>query len=55
MTEKEFTIFKQYAQAMVDEASARGLCEHKGQSYLLVTVDDVNKLFDRIKVLIEKE
>lgn len=55
MTKKEFTIFKQYAQAMVDEASARGLCEHKGQNYLLVTIDDINKLFDRIKVLIKNK
>ena len=48
MTKKKYDLEKTFGQALVDEASARGMYSSNGISHLLVRVEDVEKLLGRI-------
>lgn len=55
MTSKEFSIVKQFIQALIDTAYTRCAVKIGGENCGCVTIEDANSLLKRINILVDEE
>ena len=53
MTGQEYNLIHEFLQATVDTACARGMCWKNGKEYLMINPDEIQKLSNRIYLLID--